>query len=302
MQPLISVVMATYQGERFLKIQLDSILAQDYSNIEIICVDDASTDETCRMLRQYADKDARVKIFENGQNIGFIKTFEKGMQEACGEYIAPSDQDDYWVPTKLSQLQRSIGAYSLIYSDSQLIDDLGNFLPKKMSHLKKQIAYDSPLMYTFGAWAPGHSMLFKKDLLIHSFPFSRFVTHDYLLGFVATGQQGIQYIPECLVHYRQHDSNVIGANLNKVSKKRISRLEKDAIICERIKLLVERTAKREEKEIFEALYLHFKGNNFANRWSRFTLVMKHRKKMLAFKGKSQLGEFLYPFKLLFNIY
>ncbi len=294
--------MAAYQGERFLKIQLDSILTQDYVNFEIICVDDASKDQTWSILKHYAHQDARVKILQNDHNLGFIKTFERGMNAAIGDLIAPSDQDDYWIPTKLSQLQKAIGSYSLVYSDSQLIDERGKFLPKKMSHFKRQIPYNSPLMYTFGAWAPGHSMLFKKEILEIAFPFSSFVTHDYLLGFVATGLRGIQYSPDCLVHYRQHDSNVMGANLKKASKNRISRIEKDKIICERIKLLAERTPESEEKEIFKALYTHFKGKGLVNRWSRFKLVMKHRKKMLAYKGKSEMGQFLYPFKLLFKIY
>lgn len=84
------------------------------------------------------------------------------MKAANGEYIALSDQDDVWISDKISILVNGIGNCSLIYSDSQLIDQEGRELSLKMSNLKRQIPYNSPLMYTFGAWAPGHSMLFKK--------------------------------------------------------------------------------------------------------------------------------------------
>ena len=157
--------MATYQGEKYLKIQIESLLAQDYPNLEFIWVDDASTDQSLSILKAYASQDARIHIIENLKNEGHNAAFERGMKVANGEYIALSDQDDYWIPSKISTLVNGIGDCSLVYSDSQLIDPLGKELPLKMSSLKRQIAYNSPLMYTFGAWAPGHTMLFKKEVL-----------------------------------------------------------------------------------------------------------------------------------------
>jgi glycosyltransferase involved in cell wall biosynthesis len=302
MHPLISIVMATYQGEKYLKIQIESLLAQDYPNLEFIWVDDASTDQSLSILKAYASQDARIHIIENLKNEGHNAAFEKGMKVANGEYIALSDQDDYWVPSKISTLVNGIGNYSLIYSDSQLIDQAGKELPLKMSSLKRQIAYNSPLMYTFGAWAPGHTMLFKKEVLETALPLSNWVTHDYLLGFSATCFNGIAYIPISMVHYRQHESNAIGADLKKAKKLYNTRSERNMRICERIKILAERCNYSKEKQIFEQLYLDFSGNSLFNRMRRFKTVMKYRDDMLAYKGKSSLGNFLYCFKLLFGIY
>jgi glycosyltransferase involved in cell wall biosynthesis len=302
MHPLISVVMATYQGEKYLKIQIESLLAQDYPNLEFIWVDDASTDHSLSILKAFASQDARIHIIENLKNEGHNAAFEKGMKAASGDLIALSDQDDYWVPSKISTLFNGIGDCSLVYSDSQLIDPLGKELPLKMSSLKRQIAYNSPLMYTFGAWAPGHTMLFKKEVLETALPLSNWVTHDYLLGFSATCHNGIAYIPISLVHYRQHESNVIGADLKKAKKLYQTRSERNMRICERIKILAERCSYSYEKQIFEQLYLDFSGNSLFNRMRRFKTVMTYRDDMLAYKGKSPLGNFMYCFKLLFGIY
>jgi len=294
--------MATYQGEKYLKIQIESLLAQDYPNLEFIWVDDASTDQSLSILEEYASKDSRIHIVKNLNNEGHNAAFEKGMKAANGELIALSDQDDYWIPTKLSALFNGMGDCSLIYSDSQLIDQVGRELPIKMSDLKRQIPYSSPLMYTFGAWAPGHTMLLKKEVLETALPLSNWVTHDYLLGFAATCHNGIAYIPISMVHYRQHESNAIGADLKKAKKLYQTRAERKLRICERIKILAERCCYQEEKQIFEQLYLDFLGNSLVNRIRRFKTVMKYREDMLAYKGKSSLGNFMYCFKLLFGIY
>lgn len=294
--------MATYQGEKYLKIQIESLLAQDYPNLEFIWVDDASTDQSLSILKAYASQDARIHIIENLKNEGHNAAFERGMKAANGDLLALSDQDDYWIPSKISTLVNGIGDCSLVYSDSQLIDPLGKELPLKMSSLKRQIAYNSPLMYTFGAWAPGHTMLFKKEVLETALPLSNWVTHDYLLGFSATCHNGIEYIPISMVHYRQHESNAIGADLKKAKKLYNTRSERNMRICERIKILAERCSYSKEKQIFEQLYLDFSGNSLINRMRRCKTVMKYRDDMLAYKGKSSLGNFLYCFKLLFSIY
>jgi glycosyltransferase involved in cell wall biosynthesis len=302
MKPLISIVMATYNGEKFLRPQLDSLLAQDYPSLEFVCVDDASSDQTWAILQAYQAKDARFQLRQQASNQGYMATFEKGILAAKGELIALSDQDDVWVPNKISKLQEALGMASLVYSDSELIDADGKKMGQKMSEIKKQIGYKTPLMYTFGAWAPGHSMLFKRDILDTAFPFSNFVTHDYLLGFAATCHQGINYLPIPLVHYRQHESNAIGADLKKSKKNYQSRQERNVRICERMKILAERCPNPKEARIFQQLYRHFSGSSLLDRIQRFALVFSHRNDMLAYKGKSAFGNFIYPFKLLFGIY
>jgi glycosyltransferase involved in cell wall biosynthesis len=302
MKPLISIVMASYNGEKYLRHQLDSLLAQDYPLLEFVCVDDASTDNSWSILQEYKAKDPRLTIIQQSSNQGYVATFEKGIHTATGELIALADQDDIWVPSKISKLFDALGQASLVYSDSELIDAQGKKMNQKMSQIKKQIAYNSPLMYTFGAWAPGHSMLFKREILDTALPFSNYVTHDYLLGFAATCHEGINYLPIPLVQYRQHETNAIGADLKKSKKNYHSRQERNHRICERLKILADRCPTSKDKKIFEHVHRHFSGSSLFDRIQRVALVFSHRNTMLAYKGKSAFGNFIYPFKLLFGIY
>ena len=294
--------MACYQGEKYLAIQVDSLLAQDYPNLEFIFIDDASQDRTWEILQGFAQQDSRVKITQNASNIGYRKTFEKGIHLAKGDLIALSDQDDYWIPTKITKLQKAIGKASLIFADSEIVDAAGKPTGQKMSDIKSQIAYDSPLMYTFGAWAPGHSMLFKRNLLAFALPTVEFVTHDYLIGFAATCANGIAYLQESLVHYRQHESNTIGADLKKAKKTKLTRQERNARIIARLNLLQSRCPVGKEQKILLEFYLACKGTNLNDRIKRVRIVLAHRDSMLAYKGKSAFGKFAYCFKLFFALY
>ena len=105
---LISVVLATYNGEKYIEEQINSILQQTYSPLEVIIVDDASTDNTVSILRQFETSHSCIKVFTSEVNAGYIKNFEKGMLLARGEYIALSDQDDIWEEEKLCRLMEEI--------------------------------------------------------------------------------------------------------------------------------------------------------------------------------------------------
>ena len=135
--PDISVVLATYNGARFLRTQIESILAQSLPPKEIIVVDDASTDDTVTILKSYALSDQRFTIICNDENLGYIRNFEKGMMKAGCNLVALSDQDDIWLPHKLATLYSHLNNQLLVYSNSELIDLDGNKLNLKMSDIKK---------------------------------------------------------------------------------------------------------------------------------------------------------------------
>lgn len=118
---MISIAMATYNGEKYLREQLDSILAQTVQDFELVVCDDCSTDSTVRILEEYVEKDARIKIFCNEQNLGFVKNFEKAISLCQGECIALSDQDDVWLPEHLQVLLENIGEKDLCGTDASQI-------------------------------------------------------------------------------------------------------------------------------------------------------------------------------------
>src|ERR1700761_555678 len=115
---LVSIAVCTYNGERFLSKQLDSLLRQSYSNIEIVIADDCSTDNTWSILQDYADKDARVKPYKNKYNLGHTLNFEKAIKLCKGEYIALCDQDDIWETDKISVFMENVGDVMLVYHNS----------------------------------------------------------------------------------------------------------------------------------------------------------------------------------------
>src|ERR1700712_2781618 len=121
--PLVSIVMATYNGERFLEAQMNSVLKQSYPSLEIIVVDDGSTDGTAAILQSYAKNYHYIRLyFSEGKNLGYIKNFERGCQLATGDYISFCDQDDIWHPDKTNILMNAIGNHPMVYGDDELVD------------------------------------------------------------------------------------------------------------------------------------------------------------------------------------
>ena len=104
---MIGIAMTTYNGEKYLKEQIDSILNQTVSDFELIVCDDVSSDSTMDILNDYAEKDDRVHVFRNEENLGFLKNFEKAIRiclDRGAEYVALSDQDDVWTDDYLMVL------------------------------------------------------------------------------------------------------------------------------------------------------------------------------------------------------
>ena len=301
MSPLISIVMATYNGEKYLREQVDSLLAQSYPTLEFIFVDDASSDSSLAILQEYASQDERIRLVTNPENQGLLATFETGIRSAKGEMIALSDQDDVWMPDKIRLLAGAIGSHSMIYADSALTDAAG-LVTGKFSDRNYLCDYPTGLHYVFGTKAMGHAMLFKREIIDIALPFPDFVGHDFILGFAAAALHGVSYFPATLVNYRQHSSNTMGADLSKGKKNYNTREERNARIVKRLNLLAERCPAGVEREILLRLALDFASTTIAARIRRFLTVATHHRAMLAYKGKSALGSFLYSFKLIFSIF
>lgn len=301
----ISVVVATYNGEPFLRMQLDSILSQSLPPKEIIVVDDCSSDGTIDILQEYASANPSFRIITNETNIGYIRNFEKGMMLATGDFIALSDQDDIWMPEKLATLYHNIGTHLIIYSNSELIDEHGASLHKKMSDIKNQIGYNNCLMYTIGAWAPGHTFLFKKELLEKCLPFPSLVTHDFWLGFVATCYSPIKYLSETLVQYRQHTFNAIGANTHakKTNQIKPTKAELQEKSRKRMQLLYEKcpASLMEQKQVLKTISETYQSYTLKNNFKRMLVFLKYRHLILAYKKKSAFMKILFCLKMFFKI-
>ena len=215
---LVSIAMTTYNGEKYLIQQLDSILTQTYKNLEVIICDDKSLDNTAKIIKEYQKSDSRIKFFPNETNLGFKKNFEKAISFCSGEYIALSDQDDIWEKNKIELLLENIKDFDLIHSACSLIDE--NSIQISPLWLK-----EDDLKYTFSKIIFGNSVtgcttLFKKELLKDFFPIPRGeYYHDWWLALLAIKGNGIVFFNKPLVKYRQHSSQDTGANIDTLRKK-----------------------------------------------------------------------------------
>ena len=299
----VAVVVATYNGASFLLAQLESIAQQTHKPAQIIIVDDASSDDTVRIANNFAAAYPEVLVVQNETRLGYIKNFEKGMLLATTSYVALSDQDDIWVPNKLEKLLFAIGDQMLAYSDSELIDANGGLLHQKMSSIKNQLAYHTPVMYAIGAWAPGHAMLFKKELINKAVPFPALVTHDFWLGFVATCYSTVVYLNEPLVHYRQHTQNAIGADTTKNKTTSLTLAGKKQQARARMELLYHKVKETGHKHasVFEKINNSYASFSLSNNFKRAKLFYDYRNLILAYKKKSALLKILFAVKMFFKI-
>lgn len=211
--PLISIALCTYNGEKFLEKQLQSILSQTYSNLEVVIVDDQSTDGTEEIVLEFSKADPRIKFFKNPENLGFNKNFEKAISLSKGEYIAISDQDDIWNPEKISMLFEHIGDNWVIFSNSALVNEqevpTGENLIEQvdLDHLQ----YKS---FLFINHVTGHTSLLRREFLKYYLPIPEQGYYDWWMGFIAAYHEKIIFIDKILTKHRIHSQSVVQQKIN----------------------------------------------------------------------------------------
>lgn len=202
--PLISVALSVYNGARFLRSQLDSILAQRDVHIEVVAVDDGSSDSSVAILREYARHDRRVQVHPNPRNLGPTRSFERAMTLCRGDFIAPSDQDDLWHPAKLATLLAAIGDHDVAYCNSAYIDDDGHASGRRISDDLPMLRDNQPIPFLFDNSVSGHAMLLRTDLFTAVQPLPAELYYDWVLAMFAAARHGVVYVDEPLVQFRRH--------------------------------------------------------------------------------------------------
>ena len=204
--PQVSVALCVYNGERYLREQLDSVLTQTGVRLEVVAVDDGSTDASVALLRDYASRDPRLVVFVNARNLGPRRCFERAMALGCGEFIGPCDQDDIWQTDKLARLLAMIGTRDLAYCDSEFVDAAGAAIGARVSDRMAMLSGHVPLRFVFANSVSGHAALVRRSLFDASRPFPTGVFHDWWLAMSAAMRGGIAYLDEPLVQFRRHDA------------------------------------------------------------------------------------------------
>ena len=215
----ISVVLCTYNGERFLREQLDSIICQTYPIYELVIQDDCSTDRTFDIIKEYASKYTWIHLYKNDKNLGFKKNYGTSVSHTSGDYIAFCDQDDIWLPNHIKVLSENLGNKTLAVGNSLMVDEYGKSMGITLNEVMR--SYYIPeddikkayrLFYNLNIYQ-GANMLFKKSLLTHIMPIPEGVRyHDIWIASVACFCGGINYTDEIITLYRQHGGNITTNN------------------------------------------------------------------------------------------
>ncbi|MDN3657697.1 glycosyltransferase family 2 protein [Ferruginibacter paludis] len=302
--PLVSIVMATYNGNKYLAQQMESIVAQSYPNIEVIIVDDRSTDDTVEILQRFQQQYSFLKIIRNEVNLGYIKNFEKGCLLANGELIALCDQDDYWHSDKIKNMQAAIGNYPLIYCDSILCDEHLKPLGVNISDRVNSIDFNSCLQQVVFCRIYGHATLMTKFFLQQAVPFLEVIPHDWWLCYRATFYGGIKYLPEQLVSYRQHAANIFGVVGSKSRKhNKINKAERNRLEMSRIRTRMNAfynacpDALVKEKAVLKKLVKTYQNFSLVNNFQRMMLFFKYQDQFLASKKRSAIRRYLFCLKM-----
>jgi glycosyltransferase involved in cell wall biosynthesis len=203
----LSVCMAAYNGARFIREQADSVLWQLGPDDELIVADDASQDETVRILEGL--RDARVRVLRHQQNAGVKRAFENALQHATGEIIFLCDQDDVWREDKVERVLAVFAnspATTLVLTNAELIDGQGRPLGQ-MLHMGGHVPLGVAANLLKNRYQ-GSTMAFRREILEAALPFPEGIPmHDSWIGMVNALVGRAAYLPQCLIYYRRHESN-----------------------------------------------------------------------------------------------
>lgn len=200
----VSIVMCTYNGEKYLAEQLDSLLCQTHPASEIIIQDDGSTDGTLSILHRYARAHQVIKLYRNTAGRGVNNNFFSALRRASGDFIAISDQDDVWEPHKIERQLAAIGDKLLCTCRSKPFSTDGS----PVSYDPRVPNYNLPrMLYSSIA---GHTMLISRRLL-DMIPDQASVGklyYDVYLALTASALDSIALVNEVLVHQRRYEGAV----------------------------------------------------------------------------------------------
>ena len=218
----IDILLPTYNGEKYLKEQLDSILNQTYKNIRLIISDDCSKDSTPEILEEYRKKDERIELYLQKENIGVVKGIEFLLKKVKSNYYMLADQDDVWLPIKVEKSIETLTKQNadLVFGDLEVVDQnlktiypsFGDFMMLNRKINKYIDSYKVNYLYNC---VTGCTVLSKKEFIEKILPIpteSKYLIHDHWIGLIVALNGKLAYMPEKYIKYRQHGDNQVGTD------------------------------------------------------------------------------------------
>jgi glycosyltransferase involved in cell wall biosynthesis len=223
----IEVVLCAYNGEPYIRQQVDSILVQSLKPARLSIYDDVSTDGTRQLLEEIVRNNAsgvEIVLHFNSQNLGYVKNFEQGIRKATLEFIALSDQDDIWEEDKLEVLFAEFDEDTgIAFSNALLVDrhaaslehtlwDAIRLTPKRQAALRDRVR--APHLLLQQNYLTGAALVMRRSIVdaLPPFPVAFASAHDYWIAIVAAEMTSLKPVDRVLYKYRQHEKNAIGQN------------------------------------------------------------------------------------------
>lgn len=235
----VSVAMCTFNGESYLREQIDSILVQSRKVDEIIVSDDGSTDGTRRLLKEYEDKYPGVfKLYFRDVSFGTVDNFQFALEQCLGSIIFLCDQDDVWRLDKVEALVRCFEnpRCLLVFTDGRLINSTGRPLGSNLwkrfgfTRLRQLLWQCSSAVACYDLLnnnnkVTGATVAMRKELLTHSLPIHLLphgYWHDGWFAMHAAANGGLTFVPDMLIDYRIHPKQQVGIKLEVGSSRRLN--------------------------------------------------------------------------------
>ncbi len=212
----VAVLLATYNGERFLDEMIQSLRAQTHENLLIHVVDDCSTDGTYEKLESCAREDSRIRLNRNPVNLGVIPTFERLLGGVEEPFFCFADQDDVWLPKKVERQVAHVSRTgdAAVYSDATVVDEKLRVIADsiwRLSHIQP-VGGANPFPLVLRNPAIGCTVLGRSVIIPDVLPFPAGIAmHDWWVITRAAVLGGVGYIRESTLLYRQHGGNTLGA-------------------------------------------------------------------------------------------
>ncbi len=203
---MISVCIATYNGAKYIKRQLESILSQLSDEDEIIVSDDGSTDATLQIIEGF--KSPLISIYKNQGEHGYTPNFENAITHAKGEYVFLSDQDDVWLPNKVQRCLSVLERYDVVISDAKLVDSNEREIHPSFFALRKPNKGFWGNLYKCGYI--GCCIAFRRRILERALPFPanrKCAPHDFWIVMLSSFYYKVKVVNDKLILYRRHGDN-----------------------------------------------------------------------------------------------
>lgn len=219
---MISIALCTYNGEKYIKEQLNSIITQTVPPDEIIISDDCSHDNTQKNVFEVMNKwRGHWKFVKNTTNLGYRKNFEKAIGLCQGDFIYLADQDDVWEKNKLevmNEVFQKDESVLMVFHDAEVVDEklekIDSSLWQEAQFNPKEIEVNNYSFFFYANPVQGAACAFKKELFERAIPFSHEAVHDEWLALIAAITGKIVPVNKTLLKYRQTGNNARGASVS----------------------------------------------------------------------------------------